>query len=668
MTHTRLAGIRLFSIEAGALAVVAGIGAWTPAQAAQATQATAPAFARVFGEHAVLQRGEPIEVWGTAGAGSKLTLSLNGRSAAGTADAHGKWRIRLPRMAAGGPYTLSVSSGSGQTASLGDIMVGDVYLCSGQSNMEFAVRNSTNAWSNTNAAGNPNLRFLNVEKLSSPTPQDELKQPAAWKVASPETIGDASAVCYYMARSLQGRYKVPVGFINASWGGTTIQGWIGATSLRTLPAHAAGVDAVAKLAADPAAAMKDEEARIEAWWDAHDPAARTQRAWNAPGHDDAAWRSITPAGSWKDSGAADLAGFDGVAWFRTEVTLTQAQAEQADALQLGPVDTYDTTWVNGVRVGGGSTGWMWRDYPVPKGVFKAGRNLVAVRVLGGGQGGGLTGQPDKRGVRTADGQFIALPPSWKYRTGTRLAGLSVPAAPWDVPTSLSTLYNGMIAPLAGYKFKLAAWYQGESNALAADEYRSLLPLLMRDWRTRFGQPALPFLVVQLTSFGAPAKAPGPSAWAELREAQAAAVREDRHAALAVTLDVGDRTDIHPTQKTIVGERLARAARALAYGDATAPGGPEALSARRSGADIVVAFRNVHGALATYSSDKALGFETCAGSVCRYADAGVAGERVVLKGANTAGVTSVRYAWADAPIVNLFDGDDLPAAPFQLSVE
>jgi len=626
-------------------------------------------FARVFSDHAVLQRDQPIAVWGTAGAGRALTLTLNGRSVSGKADRNGKWRLELPRLPAGGPYTLSVAS-DGASAKLDDVMVGDVYLCSGQSNMEFAVRNSTNAWANTNTSANDKLRFLNVEKVSALSPQDELKQPAAWKVAAPATIGDASAVCYYMARNLQQRYGVPVGFIHASWGGTTIQGWIGAGSLRTMPTYTAGADLVGELAANPARAMRREEDRVEAWWDAHDPAAKAQRAWRAPGFDDSGWPRLTPTGSWKDSGIAAFKDFDGVAWFRTTVDLTEDQARKANALQLGPVETYDTAWVNGVRVGGGSTGWMWRDYPVPAGTFKAGRNVIALRVLSSGQAAGLTGQPATRGVRTADGELIALAPSWTYKLGTPLKGQGGPApSPWDVPTSLTTLYNGMIAPLVGYKFKLAAWYQGESNTGATAEYRTLLPLLMRDWRQRFGQPDLPFLVVQLTAYGAPAKAPGQSGWAELREAQALAVQQDPHAALAVTLDVGDRSDIHPTQKTVVGERLARAARVVAYGDKDiAPGGPEALSATRQGSDIVVAFRNTGGGLATYSSDKALGFEVCAGDVCKYADASAAGDRVILKGAAAPGVTRVRYAWADAPLVNLFGGDDLPAAPFRMEVK
>jgi hypothetical protein len=631
-------------------------------------QAADLGFAHVFGDHAVLQRDQPIAVWGTAGAGRKLAVSLNGKTAQATADGQGRWRVVLPRLTAGGPYTLSVTS-DGKTARVQDVLVGDVYLCSGQSNMEFALKNATNAFGSMNAPANDRIRFLNVQKNSASEPQAELQGPVEWKSAAPGTLGDASAVCYFMARSLQGTAKVPVGFINASWGGTTIQGWIDAAALRTVPGYAEGVAAVQELGAHPAQALQHEEARNEAWWTAHDPAATAQRAWIAPGFDDASWPQVTPTGSWKDSGIAAFKDFDGVAWFRTAVTLTAEQADGANALQLGPIDQYDTTWVNGVRVGGASTNWLWRDYPVQKGVFKPGVNVIAVRVLSGGKDGGLSGQPANRGVRLADGRVVPLPPVWKYQLGSRLTGLKVPAAPWDVPTSYTTLYNGMIAPLVGYKFKLAAWYQGESNTGATAEYRTLLPLMMHNWRERFGQPDLPFLVFQLPGYETVAKAPGGrSDWAELRDAQAAAVRGDAHAGLVVTIDVGDRFDIHPTQKTVVGERAARVARAVAYGEQIAPGGPEVASVRRAGNDIAVAFRNTGGGLVTYSSDKAISFEVCSGDACRFADAVVSGDVVLLKGAWTPSVTRVRYAWANAPFVNLFGGDDLPAAPFQMGVQ
>jgi sialate O-acetylesterase len=626
----------------------------TLAAACAPTHAADLGLARIFSDHAVLQREQPIAVWGTAGAGGKVTVTLGSQAASGSADAQGKWKVQLPAQAAGGPYALTVTS-NGQTVSRADILVGDVYLCSGQSNMEFAQRASTNAIGATYTAQNDNIRYLNVPRHSAMAPQDDLLAPAAWTRMTADTIGDASAVCYYMARSLQADYKVPVGFIQASWGGSTVQGWIGAESLRTFGDYKTGVDLVAQYGKDPAAAQRAQDARTEAWWRAHDPATAAQRAWVAPGFDDSAWPAVTPAG---------VRDVDGVTWYRTAVTLTDAQARAANALHLGPVDTYDTTWVNGQRVGGAGLAWLARDYAVPAGVFKPGRNVIVMRVLGGA---GPTGAPANRTIGLSDGQAIPLPAAWKVRRGSALTGLAVPPAPWDMLTSYTTLYNGMIAPLVGYKFKLAAWYQGEANADAAEEYRTLLPMLMRDWRQRFDQPALPFLVVQLTSYGSTATSPGDSKWAELRAVQADTVARDPHAGLAVTLDVGDRFDIHPTQKTVVGERLARAARAVAYGEQTAPGSPTAVAAARSGSDIVVTFKDTGGGLKTYSADRAIGFEVCADTACRYADARAAGDTVVLPGAAAAGVTRVRYAWADAPFVNLFGGDGLPAAPFQLDV-
>ncbi|MBW8880767.1 MAG: glycoside hydrolase family 2 [Asticcacaulis sp.] len=649
------------------------IAALALAALASSAQAQAPGlrFARIFGDHAVVQRDQPVTLWGTAAPVQTVTVTINGQgtnaTTTATADAAGKWRLNLPAMPAGGPYVVTATSG-GATVTLNDIKVGDVYLCSGQSNMEFPARVATGAWSGVWGWGNDNIRFVNIEKDSEPAPLDDLKNPVQWKVSAADTTGDASAVCYYMARSLQARYGVPVGFINSSWGGTTIQSWIDAPTLHTLPAYATGVDAVAELAADPAKAMKNEDKRQDAWWEAHDKNAKAQLAWKAADFDDSKWSELTPTGSWKDAGIAEFKDFDGVAWFRTTVDLTEAQAAKANGLALGPIDSYDTTWVNGARVGGASFPWQWREYAVPAGVFKAGRNVIALRVLSGGQGGGLTGQPANRGIRTSDGQWIQLPPAWKYKVGSRLTGLSEPPAAWDVPTSLTTLYNGMIAPLGGYKLKLAAWYQGEANAGAAGDYAQLLDMMMNDWRKSLDEPDLPFVVAQLTSFGSVATQPGASGWAELRAAQGQAVRNDPHAGLAVTIDVGDRTDIHPTQKTVVGERLARAARTVAYGEAVTPGGPEAVSATRSGDDIVVAFKDTNGGLRTYSSNVAIAFEVCAGDACSYVPGVVSGDSVVLKGGNTAGATRVRYAWADAPYINLYSADDLPAAPFTLDVK
>ncbi len=630
-------------------------------------QSAAPAFAHIFADHAVLQQGAPIPVWGTAAPSQALTVSLNGQSVSATADAKGHWRATLPVTAAGGPYTLTVAAGDAHTT-LNDIMVGDVFLCGGQSNMQFPARLATDAWSAIGNSANPDIRFVSIPNDSEPLPLDDLKAPARWDVAAADTTGEASAVCYYMAKTLQAEHGGAVGFIDSYWGGTTIQGWISAPSLETLPAYKSGVAAVRTYGTAPDKAEAELGRTQEAWWDAHDPDAKAERVYASPTFDDSKWPSLTPAGSWNDLGIAGFKGFEGVAWFRTSVTLTDAQAKAANELTLGPIDTYDTTWVNGQRVGAAGVNWLWRDYKVSAGVFKPGRNVIVVRVLGAA---GLSGQPQFRTVKTGDGQVVPINGPWTYKIGRAMKIQEIPDAPWSVPNSFNTLYNGMIAPLTGYSVKLTAWYQGEANAnnlAQAKEYNTLLPLLIKDWRADFHNPQMPFFVAELANYGAPPTQPGESAWAELRQAQALTVEHDPHAGLAVTVDVGDPTNIHPTQKIVVGQRLARAVRSVAYGEAVTPGGPVATGVTRNGADLVIAFKDANGGLRTYSSNEAIGFEVCRGDACVYVPATAERDTIVLKGANAPEVTRVRYAWADAPFVNLYSADNLPAVPFEMDVK
>ncbi|MDR6789659.1 sialate O-acetylesterase [Sphingomonas sp. BE138] len=637
-------------------------GAAVAVAAAAQPAAPAPRFAHIFADHAVVQRDRPIAVWGQAAAGASVTVRLGERSATATADATGRWRATLPAMAAGGPYTLAVDGGQ----SLSDIMIGDVFLCGGQSNMEFMVKQSTNAWGALQTPADPDLRYATIPDTTRAVPLADLEAPAKWQRVGPETVGDASAVCYYMARALRKSEKVPIGFINSEWGGTRIESWTSPAALAAIPRLKDGVAAVAMYGRDPAKAVAQDGARREAWWRAHDPDAAKQAAYRNADFRDAGWATL-PAGAWKEAGIPALAQFEGAMWLRATLDLSAAQVAAAKTLQLGPIDQYEDTWVNGRFVGGGSVNWAWRHYDVPAGTLHAGRNVVAIRVLGGANGGGLTGAAP-RGLELADGTLVPFSGAWRYRQGRAMTGETIAPAPWDVPNSLATLYNGMIAPLAPYGLKLAAWYQGESNAGEAGTYRELMTTLMADWRRTFAAPQLPFFVVQLTSYGKPSTAPGESGWAALREAQAQAVAQDRNAGLAVTIDVGDRFDIHPTQKTVVGERLARLAQVIAYGHPGLRSGPEVAGVSRRGADLVVRYRNVIGGMHTYSAGQAIGFEACAGDACRYVPGEARGDTVVLPGANAGGVTKVRYAWADAPFTNLFDGADLPAAPFERAVE
>ncbi|ESQ83836.1 hypothetical protein AEAC466_10930 [Asticcacaulis sp. AC466] len=628
-------------------------------------------LAPVFTDHAVLQRDKPVAVWGQALASEnvKLTLSEGGRvvtSTSGKADASGRFSLSLPQQPAGGPYVLTVSDTRGHTQTLSDILIGDVWLCSGQSNMEFPLKAANNGAGESAGASDPLLRIFDVPRNSQAAPVTGFAKEAKWKVSSPAAAADTSAVCYFMARQLADTLHVPQGMIHASWGGTAAQLWISRESLSAFDEMREALKVEDLYRTDPAAAQSYWKTYTQAWWRDHDPDYRLVGQWSGKDLPDTNWPSLVPSGVWENSGVADLKNFDGIVWYRQTVILTADQAAHAVTLDLGPVDDSDTTWVNGAWVGS-TDGWnLPRHYALPKGVLKAGINVIAVRVLDSGGGGGLYGMPDKRTLTLDSGASIVLPAAWHYHIGADIKKTGAPpTAPWSEAAAPAVLYNGMIAPVVPYTLKGVAWYQGEANAGAGALYARLLPALVQDWRERFKSPELPFLVVQLSAFGAPQDLPVPSGWAEIRDIQRQLEQNDPHVGMAVSYDVGDRFDIHPTQKRQVGLRLALAARKVAYGEALKLG-PRPARVYRRGDDMVVDFQGVNGSLRAYGGKDVLGFEVCA-DACHFASAHIEGNSIVLPGEGRAEARSVRFGWADVPYLNLYDGADLPASPFAMQI-
>jgi sialate O-acetylesterase len=392
-------------------------------------------------------------------------------------------------------------------------------------------------------------------------------------------------------------------------------------------------------------------------------------------HRDEPWNPVLPIGTgwrtaprglggWDEWGVPELARFVGMVWFRTTLRLSAAQAAQDAVLSLGTVDEIDQTWVNGRAVGSAYLGAP-RDYPLPRGLLHAGDNLIAVNVLNTYADGGLMGSSSTRALRFADGSSLPLDGEWRYRIVPASAG-TPPLAPWLSTSGVATLYNGMIAPLGDYALRGAVWYQGESNTGDADRYAVLLRAYRDDLRAQFGAD-LPLLVVQLAAYGTPPSHPGESGWAQVREAQRDVAADDRHSGLAVTIDIGERYDVHPTNKQELGRRLARVARHVVYGEtALPPSGPVPRSVHRGGDAVAVTFGDIDGKLVAYGADGPIGFELCgaAPASCRYARAEIRGDKVLLHAANARGARRVRYGWADSPIVTLFDGDGLPAGPFE----
>lgn len=624
----------------------------------------------LFQEHAVLQRDKPITVWGHAAPGEGVTVSLAAMSAHARADASGLWSAVLPATGAGGPFVLTAQSDSGLRQSAGDILVGDVFLCSGQSNMEMSVERAENSYDEIATSANNDIRMLTVAHSASPTPLAQFDRPVAWQVSGPQTVGAWSATCFYFARELQKTLHVPLGLVHASWGGTNIRPWISASGFHALGGYDQALQTLALYAKDQPAAQARFASQWEAWWRSSTGDRAGAEPWN-PKSNLRDWQEAPQGlGDWRDWGVPELRGFTGSLWYRTHISLTAAQAKAATRIDLGLINQVDETWMNG-RALGNTFGYdAERSYPIPPGVMHAGDNVLVINAVSTYGRGGLLKGGTKRALQLAGGQSIALDGPWQYRIVPAAIGYP-PRSPWEPIGGVTTLYNAMIAPLGAYGFRGVVWYQGESNADEAGSYRQLLTALMADWRRQFGAD-LPFLVVQLPNWGHEQTAPGEhSNWAQLREAQRQAVAADAHAGLAVTIDIGEPRNLHPTNKQDVGKRLAQAARHVIYGEAIAPSGPTAHRATRSGDQVAVDFYDIEGGLVAYSHEGPIGFELCGDTpeTCRYGDATIDGNKVLLAVPRDGPApTHVRYGWADAPVCTLFDRSGLPAGPFNLAIQ
>jgi sialate O-acetylesterase len=616
-------------------------------------------LARVFGEHAVLQRERPIPVWGWGPPGTTVEVLLAGARRSATVAADGRWRAELPPLPAGGPHTLEVQQGGQQQLRVQDVLVGDVWLAGGQSNMAWPLAQSQGGAAEIAAADAPTIRQLRVPNVAALRPQDELP-PTAWLPASPATAGDFSAVAWHFAKRWQAAHPgVPVGLVTTAWNGSHLETWVRRDAALQDPDLAAAVQRTpADLPAFTAARRAVLEATIARWqpglpWQGVDTSS-----WHEPAFDDGAWPSLQVPLLWESQGLAEL---DGVVWFRRSFDLNAAQAASAaPVLHLGKVDDCDETYLNG-RLIGRSCGWdTQRVYPLPAGLLREGRNQLAVRVIDNGGGGGFHGDPAQVRLDTATGP-VPLDGRWRARIEAPLVKAEPVAN--DGP---SLAHNALHQPLQGLPLRGVLWYQGESNVGRAAAYASLFQRFISDWREQWGQPQLPFFWVQLAAFNPLRhndlqRAP----WAELREAQRQALQLP-HTGMAVATDVGEADDIHPRDKHSVGERLA--ALALHDEDPRRPPatGPQLLEVRAEGEQLRARFGHVGGGLRTRPAGAALQGFAIAGADGRYHPALArieGGDTVLLSSPAVPQPLTLRYGWVDNPAeANLCDGDGLPASP------
>jgi len=609
---------------------------------------------RLIGDGMVMQRSARVPVWGWAKPGARVSVTFDGKRYSGTADTAGAWKVTLPAMKAGGPHAMTIAS-NGDTLRVGDILVGDVWVASGQSNMEWVVANSNDAAREIAAANEPQIRQFKVPQSWAWSPESDLAG-GSWERADPAHVGNFTAVGYFFARDLRRTVKVPIGIINTSWGGSRIEPWMSARALGTDSA------AVAKRIADEnALAQKtiDElRAKIGAVAD-HDPGLVNGNAvWADPALDQSAWASIETPKTWEQAGY----GMDGIAWYRTSFDLTPDEAKSGVTLALDMIDDSDESWVNGHHIGGMQNAWnVQRRYEVPATALVPGRNMIAVRVEDTGGGGGIYGEPDSLYVQIG-GVKRPLAGSWRFKVGTISANVS--ASMNQVPT---VLWNKMVHPLLPYPIKGALWYQGESNAYpgAAFEYRTQFANMITDWRKRWGVGAFPFLWVQLANYMAVDTAPNPnSAWAMLRESQTATLALP-NTAQAVIIDLGETNDIHPKNKQDVGKRLALAARKVAYGEAVAYSGPMYRSHTVRAGRVTLTLNSANG-LHTRDGGPVKGFAIAgADKHFVWANATIVGNHVSVWSDNVPQPVAVRYAWGDNPLdANLYNAAGLPATPFR----
>ncbi|HYF51317.1 MAG TPA: sialate O-acetylesterase [Planctomycetota bacterium] len=633
-----------------------------------------PAFAEVklasiFSDNIVLQRDKEVTIWGTADAGEAVTVKVKDVEKAATADDKGAWRVTIGPCPAGGPHEITISGKN--TITLKNVLFGDVWVCSGQSNMEWPMRLTHRADEDIPKATHPQIRLFTAWHVVGATPFENFQSKSGWRECTPEQVKDFSAVAYYFAKQLNETQKVPIGLIGTHWGGTPAQSWASREALQTMPEYKAffdNLDQIQTKLPELQKEFKEKEAEWKAAVANADAGSKDGKfIWQDVELDTKEWKAMKLPQAWETAGLA----MDGIVWFRKEVEVPEGWAGKTLVLSLGPIDDFDHTFINGKEVGKTERYDTPRVYKIAADAFKPGKNIIAIRVNDTGGGGGIYGKPEqmKLQIEGDDASAISLATEWKYEIAQDSRKLPPkPKAPpaIDNAHSPSGLYNAMIHPIINYGIKGAIWYQGESNAGRADQYRELFPLMIKDWRARFKQGDFPFLFVQLANFMAVRdQAPVPSAWAELRESQLMTLSLPA-TGMAVIIDIGEEKDIHPRNKKDVGERLALWARANVYGEKLIYSGPLYKSMAIEGSKIRVKFDHVGGGLVSKDGG-ALKWFAIAGEDQKYvwAKAEIDGDSVLVSAEGVEKPVAVRYAWADNPAgCNLFNKEGLPASPFR----
>jgi sialate O-acetylesterase len=643
----RLSGVWLFVLVAGTTS------------AAGQDAGSRPFVSPIFGDNMVLQREKPNTIWGWSEPGDLVRVEVGGNSATGTAGADGKWQVKIQPPAAGGPYTVSIAGK--QRIELHDVLVGDVWICAGQSNMQFGLAQAKNAEEEIRNANHPRIRFFVVGQRAAYSRADVPR--GAWKVVSPSTAGGRggiSAVAYFFGRKLEESIHIPIGLVVEAVGGIPAEAFTSPEGLRPLKDFDAGI---AEVERRHQAGQTEYGNYITHWYDDYDIGTRGGANWADPALDDSSWKTVAvPGGFFRDLGIENV---PGLCWLRKEITLPANLPQGMARLYLGSVDKMDTTYINGHQVGGSSWVENPRTYFARDGFLKPGRNVIAVRLFKLSASRGFLGKPDELHLTLGDGTVVPLSGEWKGKLSVDgRPPQTLPIGFENNPVMASVLYNGMLAPIVPLSITGAIWYQGESHEKLAAPYRTLLPAMISDWRRLFGQGDFPFYIVSLPIYRHHSEVPVDDGWTGVREAQSLAAKNVPNSCLAATVDTGNPDNVHPIDKKEPGERLALCALGEHYGQKVVYSGPTLKSVERKQGAIKLHFDHIEGGLTARGGEP--GEFSIAGDDRKWywATARIEGDTIVVSCGSVPNPNEVRYAWQANPKATLFNGAGLPAAPFR----
>ncbi len=606
----------------------------------------------------VLQRDTNIKIWGWASPNETIEVNFINENYKTVADSSGEWELHLDKLKAGGPFLMKLEGKN--KIEINNILVGDVWLASGQSNMAYELKKSAKLYEAAieNSENKFIRQFLVPKKYNFKHTENDVSS-GSWISANKETVIGFSAVAYFFAKDLYETYQVPIGLINSSVGGTPAQAWISEEGLKEFP-HYYEETQLLKNDTYINEIENSNTNKLKKWIStstANDLGNKnSNEKWSQKNLDDSDWNTMNIPGSWVSK---NLGYTQGIVWYRKNIELQNISSEKNIELNLGRISDADSVFVNGNFVGATSHKFSHRNYKIPDNILIKGENNITIRISSYRFNGGfIKGNP----IQLVIGKKkIDLKNNWKYKLGVKMKQLDRPVQLTCKPTGL---YKAMIAPLLNYSIKGAIWYQGEGNVSKAEEYESLFPSLIEDWRLNFQHKNMPFLFVQLANFQKPTKNLVPSSWARLRASQLKTLKVE-NTGMAVIIDIGEANDIHPKNKKDVGKRLAIEAKRVAY----KAGGfrmPQYNSMNIKGNKIILSFDTNGSALKVRNNDELKEF-AISGEDKKFvwAKAEIQNNTIIVWNENVKNPVAVRYAWANNPTkANLLAAEELPLSPFR----